>query len=87
MMGRPRREYVPGNGQISRDVSPYIIPHGPADELQGGGTSSVQWVSSDRFTGIYGTMQFDNTVQDTERWADRVVLGAMSGRVSSSVPR
>jgi len=72
MMGPGRREYNPsGNGQISRDASPYVRAHGPGGVLQGGGNSSVQRASSDRVTGIYRTMQFDNTVQDTERWVAR----------------
>jgi len=67
-MGLPRRAYrVPATGQIYRDVSPYIIPHGASGVLQGGGKYSVQLVRSERFTGIYGTRQFDITVQDTKR--------------------
>ena len=71
-MGLPRRAYrVPATGQIYRDVSPDITPYGAVGVLQGGGTSSVQQVRSGRFTGIYGTRQFDNAVQDTERYADK----------------
>src|SRR5262245_33513187 len=57
----------PGHGQISRDVSLYIRAHGRGGVLQGGGNSNVQRARSERFTGIYRTTQFDNTVQDTER--------------------
>jgi|SRR6266849_4875714 len=71
-MGLPRHAYhAPGTGQIYRDVSPYITPAGAGAARQGGGKSSVQQVRWDRFTGIYGTRQFDNAVQDTERWADQ----------------
>ena len=70
-MGLPRRAYhVPGTGQIYRDISPYITPHGAGAVLQGRGKSSVQQLRSDRFTGTYGTRQFDNAVQDTERYTD-----------------
>src|SRR5215831_290822 len=63
-----RGEYrPPGNGHISRDVSLYIRAHGRGGVLQGGGNSNVQRARSERFTGIYRTTQFDNTVQDTER--------------------
>jgi hypothetical protein len=69
-MGLPRRTYHgPATGQISRDVSPYITPHGAGGVLQGVGKSSVQQVKSDQSTGIYGTRQFDSAVQDTERSA------------------
>jgi integron integrase len=68
MMGLRHREYHPlGNGQISRDVSPYIMAHVPGGVLQRGGNSSVQRAMSERFTWIYRTTQFDNAVQDTER--------------------
>lgn len=67
-MSVPRRaHHLPGTGQIYRDVSLYITPHGTGAVLQGGGKSSVQQLRSDRVTGIYGTRQFDNAVQDTER--------------------
>ncbi len=70
LMGLRRPKYrVPGMARYSATVSPYIIPHGAGGLLQGGTKSGVQRVRSDRFSGIYRTMQFDNAVQDTERWA------------------
>jgi hypothetical protein len=71
LMGLSHREYrAPGTGPISRDLSPYIVPDGIEGVLQGGGKSRIHRVRSHRFTGIYRTMQFNNAVQDTERWAD-----------------
>src|SRR5215831_9738784 len=68
LMGFRRREHhASSNGQISRDVSLYIMAHGPGGVPQGGGNSNVQRASSDRVTWIYRTMQFDNALQDTER--------------------
>jgi integrase-like protein len=80
---KPRRPDVPTIGRrpagntfralvrYPATVSPYIISLGARGVLQGSAQSSVQRVRSDRFTGIYRTMQFDNAVQDTVRYADR----------------